>query len=300
MDIDRFSRRGVLAGLAATAALLPGASMAVQQPRIVSVGGSITETIYFLGRQNLLVGSDTTSSYPDAAKELPKVGYMRNLSVEGVLSLEPTMLLLEEGSGPPVALDSLRSVGLRIEQIADAMTIQGVLDKIQHVAALVDAGPEGEALARSVRLRAQAIGETVGRVTSRPTVLFLFDVKDGALLTAGRNTSVEAIVGLSGGKLVFDEFEGFRPVTAEAVQHADPDFILLMRHVSERLGGAEAVAGLPVLSHLRAARDQRVVDVDGLLLLGFGPRTPDAVQTLASRLHGEEAVPALFEPLLPG
>jgi len=194
----------------------------------------------------------------------------------------------------------LRSVGLRIEQIADAMTIQGVLDKIQHVAALVDAGPEGEALARSVRLRAQAIGKTVGRVKRRPTVLFLFDVKDGALLTAGRNTAVEAIVGLSGGKLVFDEFEGFRPVTAEAVQHADPDFILLMRHVSDRLGGAEAVAGLPVLSHLRAARDQRVVDVDGLLLLGFGPRTPDAVQTLARRLHGEEAVPALFEPLLPG
>ncbi len=300
MDIDRYSRRDVLAGLAVTATLLPGIALSAQQPRIVSVGGSITETIYFLGRQDLLVGSDTTSRYPDAAKELPKVGYMRNLSVEGVLSLEPTMLLLEEGSGPPVALNSLRSVGVRIEQIADVTTIQGVLDKIDRVAALVDARPQGETLGHSVRDRARAISETVARIENRPTVLFLLDVKDGALLTAGKNTSVEAIVALSGGNLVFDEFEGFRSVTAEAVQQADPDVILLMQHVSDRLGGEEAVAGLPVLSHLRAARENRIIGMDGLLLLGFGPRTPDAVQALARRLHGEEAVPAAFDPLLPG
>ncbi|WP_425403676.1 heme/hemin ABC transporter substrate-binding protein [Hwanghaeella sp.] len=292
-------RRTFLASLAAGAVVLP--NMAWGAPaRIVSVGGSITETIYFLKREALLVGADTTSVYPKAAERLPKVGYMRNLSVEGVLSLDPTMILLEEGAGPPVAVDSLKSVGVRIEEIAEARSIDDVVEKIRHIARLVDAAKEGEALANTVAERAQTIGKFVDTTKERPRVLFLLDVKDGSLMTAGRNTSVEAIVGLSGGKMVFDEFEGFRPITAEAVQHADPDVILLMSHVTDRLGGDDAVAKLPVLAPLRAARDGRIIGINGLLLLGFGPRTPDAVQLLARKLHGADQIPAAFDPLQPG
>lgn len=300
MLTTRLKRRQVLAGMAATAVLMPGAATGTAQHRIVSVGGSITETIYFLGRDHLLVGSDSTSSYPEAAQNLPKVGYMRNLSVEGVLSLEPTMIVLEEGAGPPVALDSLSSVGVRMETVAEARSVAETVAKIRRIAHLVDAESEGGALARTVADRAEAVAKAVAAVTSRPTVLFLLDVKDGGLMTAGRNTSVEAIVDLAGGRLVFNEFEGFKPVTAEAVQHADPDVILLMHHVGHRLGGEDAVAKLPVLSHLRAAQAGRVVAIDGLLLLGFGPRTPDAVQILARRLHGEEAMPDMLEPLRAG
>ncbi|RVU38255.1 hemin ABC transporter substrate-binding protein [Hwanghaeella grinnelliae] len=300
MLTTRFQRRQVLAGMAATAFMMPGVATGSQQHRIVSVGGSVTETIYFLDRGLLLVGSDTTSSYPEAAKNLPKVGYMRNLSVEGVLSLEPTMVLLEEGAGPPVALDSLSSIGVRIEKVDEARSIADVVTKIRRIAGLVDAEGEGDELARTVAARAKAIGEAVAVVDTRPTVLFLLDVKDGALMTAGKNTSVESIVDLAGGRLVFDEFEGFKPVTAEAVQQADPDVILLMQHVGHRLGGEEAVARLPVMAHLRAAQEGRVIAMDGLLLLGFGPRTPDAVQTLARLIHGAAAVPNILEPLRAG
>lgn len=297
MPITCLRRRQVLAGMAAIAVMMPRLATGAGNQRIVSVGGSVTETIYFLGRDRLLVGSDSTSSYPEAAKKLPKVGYMRNLSVEGVLSLEPTMIVLEEGAGPPVALDSLSSVGVRMETVAEARSVADVVAKIKRIARLVGAESEGDALARTVADRGEAVGKAVAAVQSRPTVLFLLDVKDGALMTAGRNTSVEAIVALAGGRLVFDEFEGFKPVTAEAVQHADPDVILLMQHVGHRLGGEDAVAQLPVLAHLRAAQEGRVVAMDGLLLLGFGPRTSDAVQILARRLHGEEAMPDMLEPL---
>ena len=288
MPITCLRRRQVLAGMAAIAVMMPRLATGAGNQRIVSVGGSVTETIYFLGRDRLLVGSDSTSSYPEAAKKLPKVGYMRNLSVEGVLSLEPTMIVLEEGAGPPVALDSLSSVGVRMETVAEARSVADVVAKIKRIARLVGAESEGDALARTVADRGEAVGKAVAAVQSRPTVLFLLDV---------RNTSVEAIVALAGGRLVFDEFEGFKPVTAEAVQHADPDVILLMQHVGHRLGGEDAVAQLPVLAHLRAAQEGRVVAMDGLLLLGFGPRTSDAVQILARRLHGEEAMPDMLEPL---
>ncbi|MBL4906118.1 MAG: ABC transporter substrate-binding protein, partial [Sneathiella sp.] len=64
--------------------------------RIVSVGGALTEMLYALGESARIVGADTTSYYPLAAKELPKVGYQRNLSAEGILSLKPDLLLINE------------------------------------------------------------------------------------------------------------------------------------------------------------------------------------------------------------
>src|SRR5690606_16447283 len=60
--------------------------------RIVAVGGSITEILYALGRQDRVVAVDSTSAYPPAAlQDKPNVGYMRALSPEGVLGLNPSL-----------------------------------------------------------------------------------------------------------------------------------------------------------------------------------------------------------------
>lgn len=54
--------------------------------RLVSVGGTLTEIVYLLGEEAQLVAVDTSSLYPAAAQALPKVGYQRTLSAEGVLA----------------------------------------------------------------------------------------------------------------------------------------------------------------------------------------------------------------------
>ena len=77
------SRRHIMA----LAALAGSPVRAAPPARVVSVGGAITELVYALGAEASLVGVDTTSIYPAAAKALPSVGYQRTLSAEGVLSL---------------------------------------------------------------------------------------------------------------------------------------------------------------------------------------------------------------------
>ena len=66
------------------AGLLPGLGVAQAQPRVVSVGGAVTETVFALGAQGQLAGVDTTSLFPVDATRLPQVGYARTLSAEGV------------------------------------------------------------------------------------------------------------------------------------------------------------------------------------------------------------------------
>jgi iron complex transport system substrate-binding protein len=81
-----------------------GSAHADSLQRLVSVNGSVTEVVYALGAQGQLVGVDTTSKYPPETQKLPNVGYQRQLSAEGVLSLQPSLVLVTEDAGPPTAL----------------------------------------------------------------------------------------------------------------------------------------------------------------------------------------------------
>jgi len=265
--------------------------------RVVSIGGSTTETIYFLNREKVLIGSDTTSRYPSAAEHLPKVGYMRQLSVEGILSLNPTMVLAEEGAGPPTAMESLKSVGLPIHIIPEARTIPQVIDKTRLIANHIDAVSSGENLIEKIEERAKIVSQGIGTIHDRKRVLFLLDIRDNSLVAAGQDTAAAGIIDLAGGELAIGDFTGYKPISAEAVHRADPDVILVMEHSHGRLGGVEGIAALPQLADLRAVHERAIVAMDGLLLLGFGPRTPDATLHLARHLYGDAVALADLPPL---
>ena len=66
-------------------------------PRILSLGGDVTEILHDLGQSDKVVAVDTTSQFPASAlKEKNSVGYLRALSAEGVLSVNPTLILASE------------------------------------------------------------------------------------------------------------------------------------------------------------------------------------------------------------
>lgn len=138
------SRRACLvAALGASLPLALRAQTATRAPRLVTISGAITEVVYALGAEAQLVGTDTTSLYPAAAQKTPKVGYLRQLSAEGVLSLKPDAIIATTEAGPPVVLDQLRSAGVKVELVKSEYTWDDVRAKVQPVpkAPLVQPGP---------------------------------------------------------------------------------------------------------------------------------------------------------------
>ena len=118
-------------GASATTAGAAGAASATNTTnlpaRVVSVGGAITETLYALGAEHLLVGADTTSLYPAAATRLPSVGYARALSAEGVLSLRPTLLLAGAEAGPPAVMRQLAAARVNLLQLDADHRFEGLV-----------------------------------------------------------------------------------------------------------------------------------------------------------------------------
>ena len=95
-----------------TALVARPASAATAPQRIVCVGGAITEIVFALGAGAHVIAVDTTSLYPGrAVAPLPKVGYLRQLSVEGLLSTRPDLILADVDAGPKNVLDQLQSMG---------------------------------------------------------------------------------------------------------------------------------------------------------------------------------------------
>ena len=253
--------------------------------RLISVGGSVTEIVYALGAGDRLVAVDSTSSYPPAADDLPDVGYMRRLSAEPILALQPELLLLVEDAGPQATIDQLRAAGVRIVTLPDEPSLVGVRKKIGQVAAALELPEAGEALVQRIEAAQRDVAEKLMAVSSRPSVLFLLSVGNGAPLAAGRGTSAAGIIELSGGRNALDGFAGYKPLSPEAAAAAQPDVILVTARTLERLGGREALLARPELAASPAASAGRLIAMDALLLLGFGPRTAEAMAKLGQALH---------------
>jgi iron complex transport system substrate-binding protein len=269
--------------LAILLALAPAAVAAAE--RIVSIGGGITEIVYALGAEQRLVAVDSTSTWPRAADALPDVGYMRRLSAEPILSLRPDLVIAAETSGPESALAQLRDAGVEVALIPDPPTTAGLLAKIAEVGRLVGREDEAAALAERVAGELEAVQAAVGKLAARPRVLFLISAGHGAPMAAGAGTAAQAIIELAGGQNAIAGYAGYKPLSPEAAVAAAPEVVLAMAETAAGIGGPDALLELPEVRLTPAAQAHRVVTMEGLLLLGFGPRTADAVRRLAAALH---------------
>lgn len=166
---------------------------AVAADRIVSVGGDVTEIVYALGAGDRLVARDTTSTLP-AAKNLPDVGYMRQLNAEGILSLKPTMVLASELAEPSLVLRQIADVGVKVVPVSGEASLDNVPHKIQQVASALNLEKQGAAVTQKYEQQLAA----VPRTPLKTKVLFILSHGGMTPMAAGQDTAADAIIKASG------------------------------------------------------------------------------------------------------
>ena len=265
---------------------LSGCGEANREPQgIISIGGDITEIIYALGKIDQVVGRDTTSFYPTSVTNLPDIGYVRQLGAEGLLSLSPDMIIASSESGPPEVIEQIRQTGIPFVMTEEGFNLPALLSRIDTIGRTLGADEEAEQLSQSIIEKMQLVNEKLAKVSEKPKVLFLMSASDGSPMAAGRQTAADSIIELAEGENIFGSQSGYRPYSYEALAAAEPDVIMMMEHSLATLGGIEAIQSHPALSMTPAAISKNIISIDGLFLLGFGPRLPEAVAYVADRFH---------------
>ncbi len=301
IDARGASRRALLTGGASFAALswlgalahaaTPASSTASGKDgprRVIVAGGALTEIVYALGAQNRVIANDLTSLYPEAATKLPKIGYLRTLSAEGVLSLHPDLLLAGAEAGPPNVLSQIEAAGVPVHHFRHGYTAELVRDNIRGVASAMKVNDDGARVATRfmadwTQTRTQ-VDERYGK-RKRPRVLFILGHTGNQVMVAGQDTAADAMLAYAGADNALRGFTGYRPLTAEAAVAAQPDVLLTTTTGPSPADPTASLLAQPGLANTPAGRAKRVVSFDALYLLGFGPRLPQAVADLAQRVH---------------
>lgn len=253
--------------------------------RIVSLSGDITEIIFALGMGDYVAGVDISATYPaEKTKELPNIGYQRRLNAEGILSLNPTLVIGNEFAGPPEALAQVRAAGVPIALTANPPTLESPAQKIIFVARALGIPQRGYELAGQVEAeiaRARAEASTLPR---SPRVLFLYLRGTDVQQVAGANTAIDAMITAAGGVNAAAEtgIVNYAPLSPEVVIAAQPDVILVLTKGLESVGGIEGLLSIPGLADTPAGQQRRVIDFDDLYLNGMGPRTGQALADLVA------------------
>jgi iron complex transport system substrate-binding protein len=254
--------------------------------RIVPLSGGVAEVVFSLGLGASVVGRDVTATFPEAAA-LPLVTRGHDLSVEGLLSLRPTLVLADGRTGPKEALDKVRAAGAPLVVVPEATSIAGIAVRFRSVAAAVGLAASGEELVRRTDAEVAAARPAAHKDGRPLRVAFLY-VRGGAAvyLLGGRGSGADAMVEALGAVDVGAAagMKPFTPLTAEALVTAAPDAILVMTDGLASVGGIDGLLGLAGVAQTPAGRDRRIASVDDGLLLSFGPRTPYALHVLATAL----------------
>ena len=260
--------------------------------RIVALNGDITEVVFALGLGDNVVAVDTSATYPAETAELPKIGYQRRLSAEGVLSMAPTLVIGNENAGPPEVLEQIRSTGTPVVILESVTTLDGAARKIRGVAQALGVSDKGEELVTQLKSEVDEVKSLADQAQERPTAVFLYMRGLDALFLIGEDhlshELFEASGAVSGGSAA-GVTDAYIPLTAESLASADPDCIVVLAAGLQSVGGREGLLRLPGVEQTAAAQEGCILDFDDQYFGGGGPRMGQVLMDLLRAFHPDLA-----------
>lgn len=248
--------------------------------KIVSADAGVTALVYAFGMQQQLVGIDVTSVQPVTDKPVARVGYHRQLSAEGVLSLHPDVLVGSDTMGPPDVLTAVEAAGVKVVRLPSAVDANGLLANVQQLAVALGNEPQGKMVLQALENKLQQLAHK--KLSAGTSALFLLEAGGRGLRAAGKGTGGDALVHLIGANNVMDH-ASYQPISAEAILAMDPDVILVAVD-DEKNAGANLLQLYPALAALQATKNGRLLSVNSeTLVAGLSVLTVDEALRLVSQ-----------------
>ncbi len=252
--------------------------------RIVSMNGTLSEIVSGLGLQEQIVGVDVTSNYPDALKGIPKIGHNRNMNVEGILALKPDVILGMAKEVSPQLLQQLKAAGIKTLLFEQEFSVTGARSLIKAVGDSLKSPLKADSLLLQFNQELEKGKPTVNASIKKPKVLFIYARGAGSMMVGGSGTQVAKVIEMAGAENAVNDFEEYKPLTAEALVKANPDVILLFDGGLASVGGTAGLAKVQGIQQTKAGKNKKIISMDGSLLTNFGPRLGKAVAELTQKI----------------
>ena len=251
--------------------------------RIVSLAPNLTETIYALGLEELLVGDTDYCDFPPEAQQKTKVGGAINPSLEAIAALHPDLVLVTKNLNRNETVQALADIGIP-SYATDPHTVDAIIASVARLADLLGAPETGTALTADLERQLAALHD---RLASLPPRRVLFIVWIEPLISIGNDTFIADALRQAGAASIIDSSQNWPQVNLEEVVHLQPEFLIFVEsHFGAAPHSAEALADLPGWRLLNAVRNRRYATISDAINRP-APRLVSAVEDLARQLHPE-------------
>lgn len=262
----------------------------IEYNSIVAAGGSITEILYFIGEEDKIKAVDVTSVYPKEALKKPKIGYVRNLSVEGILSLSPDLVIGEDDMGPPNVISQLKKLNVNLKIIDEIQTPQGILEKIYNVAKILNVEKKAKKIVNDNLITSVKELKKISKensISEKNKAVLILSMEGTSPVIAGANTGGNSFIEMIGAKNVYSQIEGWKQVSIESILEINPDYIILPQRDVHKNSNISLFTNNPSISKTNAALNNNFITDDSMAILGFGPRTITSALYAAKKINAD-------------
>ena len=256
-----------------------------QPQRVVSLSPAVTEIIYALGAQDILVGRTDFCEYPAEAQDIPSIGGISNLNIESIMSRNPDLVISGSMVGKKVT-DQMDAMGIPMVCVIEKPHFEALYDNIAAIGRLVNKKSAADSLIDNIKLVIEKLiahndNSQFSTLNSQlPSVYYVVGFGASGNFTAGGNTFINDIIRMAGGRNIAEDIDGWS-YSLEALVQEDPDYIIVRREDSA------AFCGMKPYNRLSAVRNGHVIGiVSGTLDLQV-PRNIDAILYLRQRMNNQ-------------
>ncbi|PZF72530.1 heme/hemin ABC transporter substrate-binding protein [Taibaiella soli] len=255
--------------------------------RIVCLAKQYNEIIFALGAQKDIVAVDISSTYPEAIKTLPTVGYHRALSAEAIIANNPTLIIHDNNIGPEHVVKQLNDLKIPMKTFQDSVVnIERTQSLIREMGGYFHKEKEADSLCQKLGREMETALTDAKRYTDTPKVLIIhFGQAMNIYMALTKKSNAAKMIEWAGGKMPVDGNKGMQPLSPEMIAQADPDVILLTDFGYDRLGSVEKVKELPGIAGTKAARSNHIYRVEEHDMIYLGPRTGANVLAFEKLIH---------------
>ena len=252
--------------------------------RIVALANGAAELIAAMGYEENLVGRDIASTTTELT-DVPIVTSGHQVIPETIIALQPTLVIIDDVTGPSSVIAKLEKAGIRIVSISQSWNLTELVSKIEQIGTALGA-PQS-----AVRLKSALTESKIGNLVEASAagkelkIAFLYLRGTSSIyLVGGKGSGADYLIEATGATDVGAQklSKPFTPLTAETMAQLNPDLILVMIGGLESVGGVSGLVELPGIAQTPAGKNRQIVAVDDSLLLSFGPRTPSLISELAT------------------
>ena len=256
--------------------------------RIVCISKQYNEIIFALGAQQNIVGVDLSSIYPPELQKLPNVGYHRGLSLEGILSLKPDLVIHDNNVGPESVMKQVAELKIPVKSFQkDGDSIEGAKSLMHEIGKWFHKEQTADSLCNVLDNQVKSAFENAKQYSDTPKVAIIHfgRIGTGQYLVMTNHGTASKIIQWAGGRMAVEAEKGMMPLSAEVISKSNPDVILVTDFGFDKLGSAEKVAELPGVSETNAAKNHRIFRIWEHDLVYLGPRTGNIVLDYQKLIH---------------